>query len=151
MWSGCAGRLSAERNGIILFLKKSPHNYDFIRRIKKVKNMLSSAQKILEFLNTGNDVISSILTVSCELRLATADVGCRWNRSVLVLEVFLAYQSSAFPSTTPIRFYMRISEFSSDEQQSWGEGFTPGLDILIFCFCHLAVSKQHSGCDVTQW
>ena len=102
---------------------------------------------------TGNDVIWSILTVSSELRLATAGAGCRWNRSVLVLEIFLAYQSSAFPSTTPIRFYVRISEFSSHELQNWGEGFTPGLDgrILIFCFCHLAVSKQNSGCDVTQW
>ena len=69
------------------------------------------------------------------------------------MEVFLAYQSSTFPSTTPIRFYVRISEFSSHELQNWGEGFTPGLDerILMFCFCQIAVSKQNSGCDVTQW
>ena len=45
MWFGCADRLFVERNGIILFLKKSPQNYDFIRIINKLKNMLSSAQK----------------------------------------------------------------------------------------------------------
>ena len=33
---------------------------------------------------------------------------------------------SLFPSTTPIRFYVRISEFSSHELQNWGEGFTSG-------------------------
>ena len=111
MWSECAGCLSVERNVINLFLKNSPQNYDFVRIIKKLeKYVIKFAKNTIKHgvSYTGNDVIWSILTVSSELRLAMAGAACRWNRSVLVLEVFLAYQCSAFPSIT---VYVRIPEF----------------------------------------
>ena len=93
MWSGCAGRLSVERNGMILFLKNSLENYGLYTNNEEVeKYVIKCAKNTIKhgISYTGNDVTWSILTVSSELRLATAGAGCRWNRSVLVFGSFLS-------------------------------------------------------------
>ena len=70
MWSGCAGRLSAERNGIIFFLKIPSKLWLYKNNQEVEKYVIKCAKNTIKhgISYTGNDVIWSDLTISSELQ-----------------------------------------------------------------------------------